>query len=195
MHSTGKIKREIISIFKKHGHIEYGERCSMLSHSVQTGLIVRKKGYDDDLILAGFLHDIGHLTPLEFNKTELKVMGEFGIQAHDEWGADYLKQKGFTSRVIAPVANHVKAKQYLCFVDKQYYNALSYASKKTLEYQGGPMTVQEATAFEKVPFFKESVIVRQAEEEAKEKEFVVQDSHLEYFEYLLHRSLNSKESS
>ncbi|WP_062061496.1 HD domain-containing protein [Aquimarina longa] len=185
MRSNNIIAKEIISIYKKHGHIEYGEQCSMLSHSVQTGLIAKEKGYDRELILSGFLHDIGHLTPLEFQKDELKTMGDFGIDAHDKWGEIYLKEKGFSNRVIAPVANHVKSKRYLCFIDPLYFNRLSFASKKTLEYQGGIMNKEEASNFEKELFFLESIVIRKAEEEAKIKNFVVLDSHLEYFQKLM----------
>lgn len=183
--NSNDIAQEIISILKKHGHQEYGERCNMLSHSIQTGLIAKKKGYDDELILSGFLHDIGHLTPLEFNSDELKTMGDFGIEAHDKWGEIYLREKGFSERIIAPVANHVKSKRYLCFAEKDYYEKLSFASKKTLEYQGGVMTEQEAKTFEQTPFFEESVLIRKAEEEAKVKDFIILKHHYKFFEGLI----------
>ncbi|MEL6274979.1 MAG: hypothetical protein AAFU03_07745, partial [Bacteroidota bacterium] len=55
---------EILSLFKTFGHIEYGERVTQSSHAVQAGLLAREKEYDNELIIAAFLHDIGHLYPL-----------------------------------------------------------------------------------------------------------------------------------
>ncbi|MFV0248625.1 MAG: HD domain-containing protein [Tenacibaculum sp.] len=184
-----KIADEIINIYKKHGFIEYGEQCNMLSHSVQTGLVAKAKGYDNELVLAGFLHDIGHLTPLEFNKDKLKTMGIYGVEQHDKWGEAYLRKKGFSERIIAPVANHVKSKRYLCFIDTNYFNKLTYASKKTLEYQGGLITEEEAKSFEKTIYFKESLLIRQAEEESKKQSFNVSYSHLNYYSTLIKEAL------
>ena len=44
---------------------------------------------------------------------------------------------------------HVAAKRYLVSIDESYYEKLSDASKKTLEYQGGKMNTIETEAFEK----------------------------------------------
>jgi 2-amino-1-hydroxyethylphosphonate dioxygenase (glycine-forming) len=61
----------------------------------------------------------------------------------------------------------VEAKRYLTFKDPLYYAQLSDASKKTLEYQGGPMTAEEATAFEQYPLFDLIIRMRKWDEEAK----------------------------
>lgn len=49
------------------------------------------------------------------------------------------------------VASHVAAKRYITFTIDGYYEKLSEASKKTLEYQGGPMNAEEAAAFDSDP--------------------------------------------
>ncbi|MEZ4961894.1 MAG: HD domain-containing protein [Saprospiraceae bacterium] len=175
----------ILQLFRKHGHIEYGERCTQGSHAVQAGLIAKEKGFDDELVLAAFLHDIGHLYPLEFEQAEFQTMGNFGMDAHDRWGEEFLKINGFSERIIATVKNHVAAKRYLCLADARYYDQLSEASKETLCYQGGPMSEEEARAFENDPFFDDSILIRLVDDEAKAVDFEVTEEHWEYFTTLL----------
>lgn len=179
------ISQEIISLFEKHGHMEYGEGFSVSAHSVQAGLIAKEKGYDLELIIAAFAHDIGHLYPLELLSANVQKMGGFGIEAHDKWGEEFLRQWSFPARVIAPVENHVRAKRYLCFIEPNYYDSLSEASKETLSYQGGPMSAQEAQAFARAPFFEESIKIRRIDDEAKEEDFEVKASHWQYLGALL----------
>lgn len=177
----------IIQLYRKYGNIAYGERCDTLSHSFQAGLIAQERGCDDELILAAFLHDIGHLYPLEREQTEFEKMGKYGIEAHDKWGGDFLKQCGFSDRIVATVQNHVIAKRYLCYVDAAYYDQLSEASKQTLKYQGGVMSLSEAKTFEADPFFKDSIIIRKIDEAAKAIDFEVTREHWAYFEELLNQ--------
>ena len=47
-------------------------------------------------------------------------------------------------RVAQLVLGHVQAKRYLCHANEHYYQKLSEASKKTLTFQGGVMTKEEA---------------------------------------------------
>ena len=180
-------QQEIIDIFERHGSIVYGEKCSVLSHSIQSGLIAKEWGYDEELILGAFLHDIGHLCPLEQDETSFERMGEYGIDAHDKLGGDFLRSKGFSERIVAVVKNHVPSKRYLCLRDKSYHSQLSDASKKTLEYQGGVMTEEEAVRFEKDPYFEDSIRIRQVDEAAKEQDFEVQEAHWGYLRELLRK--------
>lgn len=180
---------DIIALFKKHGHLEYGEECSVLSHSMQAGMLAKEKGYDEELILAAFLHDIGHLYPLELNQADFEKMGTFGVEAHDLWGAKYLSLLGFSDQVVAMVKNHVASKRYLCAVDQSYKEQLSEASKETLAYQGGPMNEAEVQQFERDPFFEESILIRKIDEEAKGINFVVTEDHYNYLGELLDRHL------
>jgi predicted HD phosphohydrolase len=187
---TNSISQEIMAIFRKHGHIEYGERCSMLSHSVQAGLLAKAKDYDVELIAAAFLHDIGHLAPLELaDSTPVTTMGSYGIDAHDHWGEDYLRAKGFSERIIATVRNHVAAKRYLCFADESYHQQLSNASQETLRYQGGPMSIEEARIFEADPFFADSILIRKIDDEAKEVNFKIDEEAMDFLEKNLDKVL------
>ena len=179
------VSSEILEIFRHFGNQSYGEQCTVNAHSVQSGLIAKEKGYDEELILAAFLHDIGHLCPLALKDTPIQKMGDYGLEAHDKWGADYLRSKGFSDRIIATVKNHVDSKRYLCFAEPGYYEQLSEASKQTLSYQGGPMHADEAKNFQEDLYFEDSIRIRRIDEAAKAENFVVDQDHWLYFEQLL----------
>ena len=180
------ITQEIISLYRAHGNQTYGEDCTVLEHSVQSGLLAREQGLDDELILAAFLHDIGHLLPLATGQTH-DAMGQYGVQSHEDIGADWLNAKGFTPRVTAPIQYHVAAKRYLCSIDTAYWDHLSTPSRETLLMQGGSMTEEEVITFEALPLHEESILIRQIDDEAKAEDFTVQSEHWEYFEALLNK--------
>ena len=66
-------------------------------------------------------------------------------------GAAYLKERGFSERVVFLVKGHVAAKRYLTYKFPRYFKKLSEASRQTLVFQGGIMTKEEAELFEKNP--------------------------------------------
>ena len=157
---------EIFELYKKFGDADYiGEPVSQLEHMSQSAQLAMKEGYDDEVILAAFFHDIGHICVMN---NEANSMNGFGIKSHEKIGGDYLREKGFPERVARLVENHVQAKRYLTFKYPEYYQQLSEASRKTLEFQGGVMTTLEADAFEKDPLFQISIRMRQWDELAKE---------------------------
>lgn len=156
---------EIFDLIEKYGRADYiGEAISQIEHAAQAAQLAEEQGYDEEIILGALFHDIGHIC---VNESQYQDMGGFGNQEHEKVGAEFLRQKGFSERVIQVGANHVKAKRYLTYKYPEYYEKLSEASKQTLEYQGGRMTAKEATAFEQDPYFAESIKVREWDEEAK----------------------------
>jgi len=160
-----KVTDEIMQYYEQHGGEEYaGEKVTQLEHMVQAAQLAEEQGYDEEVILAAFLHDIGHLC--EEGRGE-NQMGEFGIKNHEEIGAEFLAKKGFSKKVARLVESHVEAKRYLTYKDPEYYDQLSDASKKTLEYQGGRMEKDEAEAFEKYPLFDLIIKMRRWDEQAK----------------------------
>ena len=168
-----KIADEIISLYQQHGGEEYaGEKVSQLEHMVQSAQIAAYNGFDQDVVLAAFLHDIGHICVMQNDATS---MGGYGVMSHEKIGADYLREKGFPERVAQLVENHVRAKRYLTFKYPEYYNSLSEASKKTLEFQGGVMAGDEAEVFEKDALFETSIRMRKWDELAKEVHVPVLD--------------------
>jgi predicted HD phosphohydrolase len=176
---------EIMQLYRDHGHEAYGEGMSQVSHAVQAGLLARERGYDPEIILAAFLHDVGHLCPLLTPQANTARMGELGVQHHDRLGEDFLRERGCKDRLLAPVRNHVDAKRYLCYAEPGYYDRLSEASKGTLAYQGGPMNAIQAADFANDPHFEASLRVRRLDEDAKATDLTVTAVHLDYFSVLL----------
>lgn len=153
----------LFGIYEKRGAENYiGENISQIEHASQSAELAEKNGTDEEVILAAFFHDIGHLC-------EGEDMSGYGKMSHEKIGANYLRSLGFSEIVARLVENHVQAKRYLCAKKPEYYRKLSEASKKTLEFQGGVMTVEEVTAFEQDSLFQLSIMMRAWDEAAKEE--------------------------
>lgn len=160
------IINEIFTLYNRYGSEDYiGEPVSQLEHMSQAAQLAMKENFDDEVVLAAFFHDIGHICVMW---SEDNDMDGLGIKSHEKIGADYLRAKGFPERVARLVENHVQAKRYLTFKHPEYYTNLSLASKKTLALQGGRMTAEEATVFEKDSLFAISIRMRNWDEQAKE---------------------------
>jgi putative nucleotidyltransferase with HDIG domain len=138
---------------------------------VQSAQLAALQGYDEEVILAAFFHDIGHFLA----SSHTQSMDGFGVMRHEKVGADYLRSKGFPEKIARLVESHVQAKRYLTYKHPAYYQQLSEASKRTLEFQGGRMTEAEAQAFEQDSLFELSIKMRQWDEEAKEVNIPVPD--------------------
>jgi phosphonate degradation associated HDIG domain protein len=144
----------------------FGERVTQLQHALQAGHLARSDGADDETVLAALLHDIGHL--LEGDRDD-----EVGAIDHEKAGVEWLANHGFGERLIELVGSHVNAKRYLVATRPDYRNRLSEASQRTLALQGGPMTTDEAKAFETSPRFPELLRVRNWDEQAKDPDALV----------------------
>jgi 2-amino-1-hydroxyethylphosphonate dioxygenase (glycine-forming) len=177
-----KVTDEIMELYNGYGGNEYaGEKVTQLEHMVQAAELAEEQGFDEEVVLAAFLHDIGHISEAAKDaangasataadtdaEADSRRMGAFGIKDHEELGAEFLREKGFSKKVCRLVESHVEAKRYLTARDPAYYAELSDASKKTLEYQGGPMTDEEADAFEQYPLFTLIIQMRKWDEQAK----------------------------
>ncbi len=159
--------KAIFDLYRNFGHHDYiGEPVSQIEHMCQAATLAEQKGYGEDVILAAFFHDIGHL--LEANQ-QVKKMGEYGVADHEKIGGNYLRGLGFPEKIAKLVENHVQAKRYLTYKYPEYYEKLSEASKNTLVYQGGVMAKEEAEAFEKEETFELSLLLREWDELAKEQ--------------------------
>jgi 2-amino-1-hydroxyethylphosphonate dioxygenase (glycine-forming) len=155
----------IITLYEKYGNADYiGEPVSQLEHMCQAAQLAEAEGYPEEVILAAFFHDLGHLCE---HFMPVAYMGGYGVIDHEKLGADFLKQKGFSQRICKLVESHVAAKRYLTFKYPDYYTQLSEASIRTLEFQGGVMTPEEATAFEADPDAILILALRKWDEAAK----------------------------
>lgn len=168
----------IKEIYKRHGDARYGEKMSLISHSLQAALFAEKATDNEAIIVAAFLHDIGHLLQ-EYDDKEVLEMGDFGKVDHEIIGAKFLEHLGFGEEICVPIANHVRSKKYLCFVDKNYLDLLSPASLQTLYYQGGPMDSESARTFENEQYFEESIALRRLDDQAKIEDFNIDTALLD----------------
>lgn len=171
--SINEIVDEVFALYEKFGDADYiGEPVSQLEHMSQAAQLAMKEGFDDEVVLAAFFHDIGHICVMQ---NERNSMDGYGVRSHEKIGADYLRERGFPERVAKLVENHVQAKRYLTCKFPEYYQSLSEASKKTLEFQGGVMELHEAEAFEKDILFDVSIRMRKWDELAKEMDVALID--------------------
>ncbi|MBI2731417.1 MAG: HD domain-containing protein [Sphingobacteriales bacterium] len=160
------IVEEIFSLYETHGGEEYaGEKVTQLEHMCQSAQLAEEGEYYEEMILAAFLHDIGHICVSSFGENG---MNGYGTMNHEKVGGDFLKARGFSPRLIKLVQGHVDAKRYLTWKYPEYYEQLSEASKITLSYQGGKMEEQEALLFEKDMLFPMMIEMRRIDEAAKE---------------------------
>ncbi|MDW8330980.1 MAG: HD domain-containing protein, partial [Cyclobacteriaceae bacterium] len=164
--SAVDVVNEILGIYRSVGYTEYdGEPVSHLEHMLQAAQLAMDEGFDDEVILAAFLHDIGHIA-VERNE-QSKMMG-YGIVHHEKTGADFLRVRGFPEKICQLVEHHVTAKRYLVYSEPEYFQSLSEASRETLRHQGGPMKAEEAQAFERHPYFTLFVRMRRWDDQAKQ---------------------------
>jgi phosphonate degradation associated HDIG domain protein len=170
---VNEIIDEVFDLYELHGGEDYiGEPVSQLEHMSQSAQLAIEQGSDDEIVLAAFFHDIGHICVAQNTSNS---MDGYGIKRHEKVGADYLRSKGFPERIAKLVEGHVQAKRYLTYKHEEYYNSLSEASKKTLEFQGGRMSKEEADSFESDPLFETSILMRKWDELAKETDFPIID--------------------
>lgn len=156
---------EIFSLYKLYGEEDYiGEPVSQLEHMCQAAQLAEEMGYDEELVLAAFFHDIGHLCEHIMPVTHMEGVG---VVDHENLGMEFLIKRGFSKRIGLLVKSHVEAKRYLTFKYPDYFQKLSDASKKTLEYQGGIMSDEEAIAFENNPLFEDFIKMRTLDDLAK----------------------------
>lgn len=156
---------EIFELYQKYGDEDYiGEPVSQVEHMCQAAQLAEAEGYSEEIILAAFFHDIGHFCE---HIMLVEQMNGFGVVDHEKLGADFLRSKGFSETISSLVQNHVQAKRYLTYHFPSYYEQLSEASKKTLEFQGGVMTLEEAMLFELNDLFDLHIKLRRWDEKAK----------------------------
>lgn len=150
-------------VFDRCGDEEYlGEPVTMAQHMLQGATIAAQNAMPEEIVVAALLHDIGHFTS-EFGTFS---MDDTEDRFHEEAGAELLEQF-FPSVVTDCVRYHVAAKRYLCATKPEYFKRLSEASIHSLNLQGGPMSADEVTEFEKNPNLKEIVQVRYLDEAGK----------------------------
>jgi len=158
-------------IFTRRGADEYlGEPVTIGEHMLQAAHFAQRDGHEEQVIVAALLHDIGHFTgefigmPLPSGTMFLEDQTD---RQHENAGATVLEQF-FPDLVVDCCRYHVAAKRYLCAREAGYFDKLSEASVHSLNLQGGPMSDEEAIAFEAHPNFDAIIAVRRYDEAGKE---------------------------
>eukprot|EP00047_Mylnosiga_fluctuans_P014431 m.38385 g.38385 ORF g.38385 m.38385 type:complete len:243 (+) comp5500_c0_seq3:473-1201(+) len=193
------VVQEILDFFQKDG--QYGvETCvTQMEHACQAAKKAVDAGSSEDLIIAALLHDIGWKLAMAASVdsdvpngstlvSEESLAQRLGILTvcnvggasleqqraqHDVVGAAFLRMRGFREEVAHLIEGHVLAKRYFCYKDPAYRDGLSEGSKRTLQFQGGPMTAEEALIFEKDPLFEDCMRLRRWDESAKVPDLAV----------------------
>ncbi len=181
----GGSKTDIDRIFeamRRGAEMTYGERVTILQHSLQAALFAIQDGADDWMVAAAFLHDYGH-----FIHDLGEDAADKGLDAvHEEIGAEALKDI-FIPEVVEPMRLHVAAKRYLVATDPAYRAEITPASLQSLELQGGPFNPAEIAAFEANPHFERAVQLRRYDEAGKVPDMAIPD--LEQFRPYLEKAL------
>lgn len=150
--------------YKRNGGQKYmiSEPITQVQHALQSYKWMKNVTDRKELHAAAFLHDIGHLI-----KTK-PLDPRNGIDdLHEITGSEWLAQHGFPESVCGPILQHVAAKRYLCTIYTKYYNKLTDGSKLSLALQGGKMHEKEVEAFKANPFFEDALLLREADDGAK----------------------------
>lgn len=151
---------DITALFESQGRRLYGrEAVSQLEHALQCAQLAEMAGAEPELISASLLHDVGHLLA--------ERSAPQGVDdVHQYYVLPFLRGV-FPDAVIEPVRLHVEAKRWLCATEETYWDALSAASKASLELQGGPYTRGDAGMFIQQPFACDAVLLRRWDDLAK----------------------------
>ena len=152
---------DIERLYAQHGGLAYGEDVTQLEHALQCAALARAADAAPSLIVAALLHDIGHLFEQEADVADAVWDGR-----HEIHGARALGGL-FGPAVCGPIALHVAAKRYLCFRDTASSNALSAASRRSLQLQGGIMDATAAAIFERQSWWREAVMLRRFDDAGK----------------------------
>lgn len=162
---ASQIVAEVFQLYERFGSTDYiGEDVTQIEHMCQSAQFAEAEGQEDEIILAAFFHDIGHL--LE-NIHSTESMEGYGVVDHELIAGNYLRDLGFSERIARLVEMHVQTKRYLTFRYPDYFDNLSKASQKTLSMQGGRMNEEEAGHFENDELCRLHIKIREWDDSAK----------------------------
>jgi predicted HD phosphohydrolase len=132
---------------------EGDESLSALDHGLQCAYgLSMARPTDNELQLAGLVHDIGH---------------KFGDdEEHARLGAEAVRP-ALGNKVAFLVGAHVDAKRYLVTTDRHYRSCLSSVSLHSLRLQGSEMSSAEMDEFASSPWAADAISLRRADEAAK----------------------------
>ncbi|HWE60980.1 MAG TPA: HD domain-containing protein [Chloroflexota bacterium] len=137
-----------------------GDIVDLWRHQLQTADELLRAGADEELVVAGLLHDLGD--------------GRVTEAQHGPWAA-HLVRPLLGDRVAWVIAQHADAKRYMCAVDPHYWARLSPLSQQTLLHQGGVMTAEEVEAFRAHRWAEDALLLRRCDDAGKDPRREVPD--------------------
>ena len=180
-----QIRAAIEDIYTGRALRRYGlSSVNQLQHALQSAALAEQSREPASLIVAALLHDIGHM----IHDLAEDPAAEGIDDSHEARGAAWLAA-AFGPEVVEPVRLHVPAKRYLCATEADYFGRLSSDSVRSLALQGGPMSADEVSAFNRLPYAAEAVRLRRIDDLAKDKEAVTPSlaHYLTYVDALMAR--------
>jgi phosphonate degradation associated HDIG domain protein len=147
--------------------IWYGqEAVSQLDHALQCAHLAEQADETPETVVAALLHDLGHMLNAERDPVADADAPPEKDDLHQYVALPFLRSL-FPDAVLEPIKLHVDAKRYLCAVDAGYWEALSPASKHSLELQGGRYDEEQVRLFDALTFYPEAVRLRRYDDLAK----------------------------
>ncbi|HKQ31511.1 MAG TPA: HD domain-containing protein [Burkholderiales bacterium] len=175
----------IVELYKQRGAEQYGsEAVNQLEHALQCAALAEAEGGSPALVTAALLHDLGHLVH-DLGEDP----AEHGVDDVHQYLAIPFLRGLFPDAVLEPIKLHVEAKRYLCAVEKGYWESLSFASKRSLELQGGVYSPEDAQKFISRPYAADAVRLRRWDDLAKTKDLPTPD--LQHYATVMRRAIES----
>ena len=157
-----EVAEMIVRLLNEQGGSMYGgEQVTQVEHALQCAALAQRSGASTALVVAALLHDVGHLLQASPSVPRTGV-----DDLHEELAAHWLAVR-FGPEVVEPVRLHVAAKRFLCATDPVYFGRLSLPSQQSLKLQGGPMSTSEVGKFLAHPHYRDAVLLRRWDDEAK----------------------------
>lgn len=153
----------LIEFLQEKGGSCYDEAVTQLEHGLQAAWMARQAGASASLVVAGLLHDLGHLLLDEFEGATDFLSNDL---LHERIAASFLDAY-MPQEALDAIRLHVPAKRYLCSVDPSYLEHLSPASRRSFALQGGVMSECERQRMEAEPFLDSALQLRRWDDLAK----------------------------
>ncbi|KAJ2065235.1 hypothetical protein GGI17_000491 [Coemansia sp. S146] len=137
---------ELLKTGSKMQHIE--GKMTQLGHSLLVAHMARNDGTDDETVLAALMIDIGHLiipsinlanSAYFINYTITDSAGNISTVDHRRFGANCLRQLGFSKKMCDLIESNGLAKRYLSINSLDYSPSASSTSKESLRLQEDPL--------------------------------------------------------
>ncbi len=133
-----------------------GDVVTALAHALQCAWLLRQqRPHDEEMQVAGLVHDVA-------SSLEPRPPG-----CHAAAGGELVRPL-LGLRVAALVAGHVAAKRWLVSCDPTYRDRPSDNSRATLARQGDVFSASERAEFEASPYPAECILLRRADDDAKQ---------------------------